>query len=280
MTVNYPGFAGGDRTDLRLPATQRALLEALHATGKPVVVVLTGGSALAVEWAQEEACDFLLVETAGLGLAALSASDEIDWCEADGPWTDEPLIHVPLLLHPQPRAVMLFQPAGDGAAVEVLRHREVERLFLVEEERRPGLRSRQLPDDPRLVRVDPVEQLGELGLADVIVLPSPQALPPATLSAAAAHLRPGGLLAFRVPFPEVGAARRYAEHRPTFYWQHTPSRGRAVFAICGALPRLPVERDVAARMVSRGLVGLRVVSAATLPAMFALPPLLRAELEL
>ncbi len=52
MTVNYPGFAGGDRTDLRLPATQRALLEALHATGKPVVMVLTGGSALAVEWAQ------------------------------------------------------------------------------------------------------------------------------------------------------------------------------------------------------------------------------------
>ncbi len=53
MTVNYPGFAGGDRTDLRLPATQRALLEALHATGTPVVMVLTGGSALAVEWAQE-----------------------------------------------------------------------------------------------------------------------------------------------------------------------------------------------------------------------------------
>lgn len=52
MTVNYPGFAGGDRTDLRLPATQRALLEALHATGKPVVLVLTGGSALAVDWAQ------------------------------------------------------------------------------------------------------------------------------------------------------------------------------------------------------------------------------------
>lgn len=49
MTVNYPGFAGGDRTDLRLPATQRTLLEALQATGKPVVMVLTGGSALAVD---------------------------------------------------------------------------------------------------------------------------------------------------------------------------------------------------------------------------------------
>lgn len=52
MTVNYPGFAGGDRTDLRLPAQQRTLLEALHGTGKPVVMVLTGGSAIAVDWAQ------------------------------------------------------------------------------------------------------------------------------------------------------------------------------------------------------------------------------------
>ena len=53
MKVSYPGFAGGDRTDLRLPGSQRKLLEALHATGKPVVLVLTGGSALAVDWAQQ-----------------------------------------------------------------------------------------------------------------------------------------------------------------------------------------------------------------------------------
>jgi beta-glucosidase len=52
MKVNYPGFAGGDRTDLRLPGTQQKLLEALHATGKPVVLVLTTGSAIAVDWAQ------------------------------------------------------------------------------------------------------------------------------------------------------------------------------------------------------------------------------------
>ncbi|WP_040233818.1 glycoside hydrolase family 3 N-terminal domain-containing protein, partial [Xanthomonas citri] len=44
MKVNYPGFAGGDRTDLRLPKPQRDLLEALQATGKPVVAVLTTGS--------------------------------------------------------------------------------------------------------------------------------------------------------------------------------------------------------------------------------------------
>ncbi|WP_374014149.1 glycoside hydrolase family 3 C-terminal domain-containing protein [Pseudoxanthomonas koreensis] len=52
MTVNYPGFAGGDRTDIRLPATQQKLLEALHATGTPVVMVLTAGSALGVDWAK------------------------------------------------------------------------------------------------------------------------------------------------------------------------------------------------------------------------------------
>jgi beta-glucosidase len=53
MKVSYPGFAGGDRTDLRLPATQEKLLEALQATGKPVVLVLTTGSPLAVDWAKE-----------------------------------------------------------------------------------------------------------------------------------------------------------------------------------------------------------------------------------
>jgi beta-glucosidase len=51
MKVSYPGFAGGDRTDLSLPAPQQRLLEALHATGKPVVLVLMTGSAIAVEWA-------------------------------------------------------------------------------------------------------------------------------------------------------------------------------------------------------------------------------------
>ncbi len=53
MKVSYPGFAGGDRTDLRLPGSQRKLLEALHKTGKPVVLVLTAGSSIAVDWAKQ-----------------------------------------------------------------------------------------------------------------------------------------------------------------------------------------------------------------------------------
>ncbi len=51
MPVYVAGFAGGDRTDIALPATQEALLRQIHALGKPVVLVLMGGSALAVNWA-------------------------------------------------------------------------------------------------------------------------------------------------------------------------------------------------------------------------------------
>jgi len=46
MDVKVPGFAGGDRTDIQLPIAQRELLEALEATGKPVVIVLQAGSAV------------------------------------------------------------------------------------------------------------------------------------------------------------------------------------------------------------------------------------------
>ena len=53
MPVSYAGFAGGDRTDIALPQSQQALLQALHATGKPVVVILMGGSALGIEWAEQ-----------------------------------------------------------------------------------------------------------------------------------------------------------------------------------------------------------------------------------
>jgi beta-glucosidase len=53
--VNQPGFKGGDRTSLDLPEPEQKLLEALKATGKPLIVVLMNGSALAVNWANQNA---------------------------------------------------------------------------------------------------------------------------------------------------------------------------------------------------------------------------------
>ena len=59
MPIKIPGFDGGDRTNLQLPDVQKDLLHALAATGKPLVVVLLNGSALAVNWAQEHAAAIL-----------------------------------------------------------------------------------------------------------------------------------------------------------------------------------------------------------------------------
>ncbi len=55
MQVQEEGFKGGDRTSLDLPKPEEALLEAVAATGKPLVVVLTNGSALGVNWAKAHA---------------------------------------------------------------------------------------------------------------------------------------------------------------------------------------------------------------------------------
>jgi beta-glucosidase len=51
MPVTEEGFKGGDRTSIDLPKPEEALLKAVSATGKPVVLVLANGSALAVNWA-------------------------------------------------------------------------------------------------------------------------------------------------------------------------------------------------------------------------------------
>ncbi len=59
MKIKIDGFNGGDRTSIDLPAPQQKLLEALSATGKPLVVVLQSGSAVALNWANEHAAAVL-----------------------------------------------------------------------------------------------------------------------------------------------------------------------------------------------------------------------------
>lgn len=51
MPVQIEGFRGGDRTRIDLPQVQQQLLERIVAIGKPTVLVLLNGSALAVNWA-------------------------------------------------------------------------------------------------------------------------------------------------------------------------------------------------------------------------------------
>ncbi|MFW6267497.1 MAG: glycoside hydrolase family 3 C-terminal domain-containing protein [Marinilabiliaceae bacterium] len=53
MDVDVPGFAGGDRTDIKLPETQSELIKEIKELGKPTVLVLLNGSALAFNWGAE-----------------------------------------------------------------------------------------------------------------------------------------------------------------------------------------------------------------------------------
>lgn len=53
LQVKIDGFDGGDKTNLDLPAVQTALLKELKKTGKPVILVLMNGSALSVNWENE-----------------------------------------------------------------------------------------------------------------------------------------------------------------------------------------------------------------------------------
>lgn len=53
MNVKIDGFSGGDRTNLLLPKVQEDLLKDLHALGKPIVLVNFSGSAMALNWADE-----------------------------------------------------------------------------------------------------------------------------------------------------------------------------------------------------------------------------------
>jgi beta-glucosidase len=79
MPVHVEGFNGGDRTEIELPAVQKEMLEAVAATGKPVVVVLMNGSALAVNWAKDNAAAVLEAwypgEEGGAAIANTLAGD-------------------------------------------------------------------------------------------------------------------------------------------------------------------------------------------------------------
>jgi len=80
MPVQLEGFHGGDRTKINLPQLQEDLLQAVAATGKPLVVVLMNGSALAVPWVKEHAAAMVEAwypgEEGGAAIAGTLAGDD------------------------------------------------------------------------------------------------------------------------------------------------------------------------------------------------------------
>lgn len=79
MKVDVKSFNGGDRTSLVLPEVQQELIRKIVATGKPVVLVLLNGSALAINWEDENIPAILEAwypgETAGTAIADVLFGD-------------------------------------------------------------------------------------------------------------------------------------------------------------------------------------------------------------
>ena len=59
MPILIPGFKGGDRTNIELPASQRRCLQALKAAGKKIILVNCSGSAIGLV-PETESCDAIL----------------------------------------------------------------------------------------------------------------------------------------------------------------------------------------------------------------------------
>ena len=79
MPIKIEGFSGGDRTLIELPRVQREMLEAVAATGKPLIVVMLNGSAVAATWAKKHAAAVLEAwypgEEGGTAIARTLAGD-------------------------------------------------------------------------------------------------------------------------------------------------------------------------------------------------------------
>lgn len=79
MKVEYPGFKGGDRTDIELPAIQREIIASLKAAGKRIIFVNCSGSAMAME-PENKICDAIVQawypgELGGLAVADVLFGD-------------------------------------------------------------------------------------------------------------------------------------------------------------------------------------------------------------
>ncbi len=77
MKVKVEGFSGGDRLDIKLPHTQSELIQEIYKLGKPIVLVLLNGSAVAFNWEKENLS--AIVEAWYPGQAGGTAIADVLW---------------------------------------------------------------------------------------------------------------------------------------------------------------------------------------------------------
>ncbi|MEW6236143.1 MAG: polyamine aminopropyltransferase [Candidatus Omnitrophota bacterium] len=227
--------------------------------------------------------------------------------EGDDFYFNEPLVHIPLLCHPQPKRVLICGGGDGGAAREVLKHPCVERCDIVEidpvmiEAAREWLHPihRGSLDDSRVTLhiedaakfIYETQEPYDAILVDTAdpARPEPDGFPQEFYEAAARQLAPGGYLALHVGAPlligensaRIAGRLRKAFRRAEPYMQFVPSYGTIIgYLLCSQEESAPISLETAdQRLTQRGIVDLRIVSPETIQAIFVIPPGMRRFFE-
>ncbi len=230
--------------------------------------------------------------------------------EADEFIYHEALVHPAMVCHPRPRVVFIGGGADGGALREVLRHPDVERVWLVDiDEELVRLCQEHLPYAPPELFADPrvTVEFGDayevlmgagLGAFDAVILDltdpgmalSRRLYTPEFFRAAAARLRRPGVLVVQagsLRLTNLGAhlgvvsAIRGAFRVVRSYWADVPFFGEVwgfALAADGLDPRSLPPEEVDRRLRERGVSGLRFYDGETHTQLFALPRYVRTAL--
>ena len=234
---------------------------------------------------------------------AFFLDDKIQSAELDEFVYHEALVHPAMVLHPQPRSVLVIG-GGEGATLrEVLRHRTVERAVMVDIDQEAVEVCRQfLPawhqgafDDPRseLLHADArayLEEHDERFDCIVVDITDPLAGGPSYrlftrefYELTSERLTEHGTLAVQAESVDLAVLEAHltivATLRAVYphaapYQQHVPSFGEAWgFALAAKTrdPRLLRPHEVDATLAERGLSGLRFYDGESHTRIFALP---------
>jgi spermidine synthase len=218
--------------------------------------------------------------------------------ERDEFFYHEMLVHIPLLIHPEPRSVLVIGGGDGGTLREVLRHSCVERAVMIEIDQRvtdvcrefmPSLGAEAWSDPRADVRFDD-------GIAfirdtderfDAIVIDSSDPVGPGEglftgefYAMAEQRLNEGGVLAAQaggVHFHQAELQRAYAAMKSAFpevclYVGNVPTYpGTGWSYLLSRADDIPAAPEVEDRLEARGISGLRYVSPPLVEGCFALP---------
>lgn len=218
----------------------------------------------------------------------------------------EMLVHVPLLIHPDPKRVLVIGGGDGGTLRHVLMHPGVERAVMIEIDERVTVVCREtMPSlggevwsDPRgdVRFADGIAFIHETGeLFDAIIIDSSDPVGPgeglftdAFYTAARSRLAPGGVLTAQaggVNFHQAELQRAHAAMAAAFsdvrlYLGNVPTYpGTGWSYLIGGAATLPSTETVTERFSERKLDGLRYFSPALVPGAFALPGFVQQILE-